>query len=47
MSKKKVVLGGAFAAALLVAVTYIAGKALNVLEDDPFTDFDDDSDHQE
>lgn len=42
MSKKKVVLGGAFAAALLVAVTYIAGKALNVLGDDPFNDFDDD-----
>jgi hypothetical protein len=44
MSKKKIVIGGAFAAAGLVALTYIAGKALSVLgSDEVFDDFGDDS----
>ena len=43
MSKKKIVIGGAFAAAGLVALTYIAGKALSVLgSDEVFDDFGDD-----
>lgn len=43
MSKKKIVIGGAFAGASLVAITYILGKTLNVLGDDPFSEFDSNS----
>lgn len=49
MSKKKIVIGGALAAAGLVAVTYIAGKALSVLgADEVYDDFgEDDFDNNE